>query len=185
METQRIFIAISFGSETREQIHAVQQSLVKSGVQARWEESKKLHLTLTFLGDLTKKGISKCMDACRIVSRAEAFSVKCPSLDAFPDWTHPRVLILRAERSPALVHLQSHLLKELWSRGLVLHDAGKPYQPHITLARNVEKINSRSAEKTLALSFHVTETVLFSSTLAGSGSHYTQLASFPLATPHH
>jgi RNA 2',3'-cyclic 3'-phosphodiesterase len=97
----------------------------------------KIHLTLAFLGSLEPDRL----DA------ASAIEVAAPAMrlamDCVGSFRAARVAWAGMSQTPAaLSDLQSRLSRELRARGFALED--RPFAPHVTLARRIERAIPRS-----------------------------------------
>jgi len=128
----RLFIAIDFDAAVKAALLDVQDELRARCSGATFSTRDNLHLTLAFLGE------------CDSVERAAAETAMDIDFGAF-DLTFDGVGRFRGHdgdtwyvdlaKSPALISLQSRLVKRLTAAGLPV-DA-RPFRPHVTLARRV------------------------------------------------
>lgn len=140
-----------------------------------------MHITLFFWGeaDLT------------LVSRIKAFVFSFGSaprpveahfggVETFPPTGNPRVIWAGLDRgSEHIVRIQADMKKALEEAGVKLEDEGRPFRPHITLARNKFARLEASALADISLpanSFVFDRVVLFQSILKPAGAEYTALA---------
>jgi 2'-5' RNA ligase len=143
-----------------------------------------LHCTLRFLGDTAPETAASLGPAiARVVAEISAFSAELVGVGAFPNPQRPNV-VWTGLSAPELLGLQQRLEELAVSFGYV--PAGRPFQPHVTLARIKFRPPARLAElmrehsETSWGRFDVTEIELFQSTLMPSGSRYEILATAPL-----
>lgn len=101
----------------------------------RWTRPQQAHLTLSFLGDVPRRRLEDVSHAVReATSRHAPFAMAFRGMGAFPDPSRPRVVWLGiGEGREALEALAAAV------RGrrvvLDLGSDGKPFRPHLTLAR--------------------------------------------------
>ena len=95
--------------------------------------ARKIHLTLAFLGEVPDERMEAVLDAARAVPPA-AFDLRIDRLGGF---RRSKVAWAGARPGPALAQLQSALTCQLRARGFALEE--RPFAPHVTLARKVER----------------------------------------------
>ena len=92
----------------------------------------KIHLTLAFLGELEP---GRLEGACAVQLPATAVRL---AMDCVGSFRAARVAwAAMSQPSAALSGLQSHLSRELRSRGFELED--RAFSPHVTLVRRIER----------------------------------------------
>ena len=98
-------------------------------------ERSKIHLTLSFLGEVAAEREAAIADVAASMPRAGGFTLV---LDRAGSFRRSRVAWAGASREPpALLELQSGLEARLRAAGFVLED--RPYRPHLTLARKIAR----------------------------------------------
>ncbi len=131
----RLFIAVDVPGETIAVAKRVIERLHRTGIDARWVEPARLHLTLWFLGNVAAEEVPAI---CRAIDRAAA---AVPPLDlllagvgAFPDAANPRTVWLGVRGgAEGLVTLHEALGVELEPLGFLPEE--RRYRPHVTLGR--------------------------------------------------
>ncbi len=92
--------------------------------------TENLHLTLKFMGEIEGKALEETVLALReIAGETPAFPLSFTGFGRFPAKGTPRTLWLAAEASPSLLELGETVAKR------IPYGDGKPFSPHITLAR--------------------------------------------------
>lgn len=147
-------------------------------------------MTLKFLGDQPAdrlESIRQLLSAWAV--GAAPLDLRIAGAGAFPDTTRPRVVWVGVHeasgRLPGWVERLEALLEPLGVRR-----EGRPYQPHLTLARVKERLTPAGLQrlqqeldsldgKTIA-DLHVDEVILFRSELRPEGAVYSALATAPL-----
>lgn len=134
-ETSRVFIALDpdelFKKTLDERLQGIRPRF-SEGV--KWDKPEQVHLTLAFLGETDNAAISAITDACREATlTTPSFSLIFDHPGMFPPRGKPSVLWLGCAEQPALLHLASAIRAALHARGI--HFDGKPFRPHLTLAR--------------------------------------------------
>lgn len=192
----RAFVAVELNQELRQAIGRVQaqtkERLMKrlpTDARIQWVRPESIHLTLKFLGDIAERRVDEMRHAlAATIGSASRFTVEVGGLGVFPDHRAPRVLwIGLADASHRLSRLAADIDSALTALGFA--PEGKPFTPHLTLARIKEK--SREVGQALTASGALTEgaqagrltvrsVALMRSELKPSGSVYTRLWEVPL-----
>jgi 2'-5' RNA ligase len=181
----RTFIAIELPLEIKNRLTQLQKELRETGADVKWVEPRNIHLTLRFLGDISKEQLNRIETALdKLAINNHAFNATLSTLGVFPKIEFARVIwvgINEGEKEAIAV------AKDLEDRlqGLGLPKEERPFSTHITLGRvrspkNKEKLISALQElgEKLAkenLEFHVGKIALFKSSLTSSGPIYETL----------
>ena len=128
----RLFCAIDLDRSCRLALMRYQDRLRAAGFAGRWTTQENLHLTLAFLGE---QPVARRAAAALAETAGEPFSLTFGGLGRFSQ-RGGDVLYLAVSPSPALLDLQRGLNAALDRQGLKTE--GRPYRPHITLARRAE-----------------------------------------------
>ncbi len=181
----RAFIAVNLAAPVIEEIAKVQAALQKAQGDIRWTRGEGLHLTLKFLGDITRNQVEPILAALREALREQsALHVLAQGLGAFPNLRRPRVLWagLSGERLPELSRAIETALMPL-----DFPPEEREFTPHLTLGR-VRSL--RGWERVLALvkeyeharfgESTVDQVTLYQSELRPNGAVYSPLGSVPL-----
>jgi 2'-5' RNA ligase len=188
----RTFVAIEPGDSVRRRAAAVAQRLQPYAPQARWVDEESLHLTLTFLGELSERQVE---DACAQVEWAaranEPFEVRLAGVGAFPDLAGPRAVWLGVtDGADELRRLQADVADAV--ADLLPSDPAPPFHPHLTLCRLARTAFAASgglAGGIAALATHdagttiVDSITVFASDLYPRGPEYTPMATWQLGMP--
>lgn len=132
---RRVFFALWPGETTRRELLRTTRTAVRrSGGRAT--PPGNLHITLAFLGPLTKKDLETVVEVPPIPSRE--FMIE---LDTLGHWSRSRVLWLGATQVPGeLVQLERNLWDALVAVGF--ERERRPYHPHVTLARKARSVDT-------------------------------------------
>lgn len=184
----RLFLAINFALEVRHAIAEASAPLRAAAPDLSWIREPQLHLTVKFLGeqpeDLAPK-LAKAMN--EVGGRNRVVDVEIGGIGAFPNFRRPRVVWIGVSPEPKLELLHHDVESACESLGLPLD--GKPFRPHLTLARVKPRAAMSDVLKNLAraakaVSFTeevvITSIDLMESELTTVGSRYRLLASSPL-----
>jgi len=188
-EAWRLFVALELPDSVREAIAAVQQQLRERGLgRLRWVRPQGIHLTLKFLGNVAT---GRLLDLSRALQGATAgqgaLSLSTAGAGIF-DERRPRVLWLGlAGDLDRLKSLQARVDEALLPLGF--HLEGRPFAPHLTLARVPpaqasalkDAIRQALADTNVPEeTFLSTEVSLMRSVLTREGALYNRLEAFPL-----
>ena len=187
MEGIRSFIAIEIPQQLQTRIGELQKELKRSEADVRWVRPENIHLTLKFLGTVSRESPEKIAEAIApLVAAWKPFDLRIQGLGCFPSTRNPRVLWVGIERGKEEVcSLQKAI--ENKSAEAAIPEEIRPFQPHLTLGRvhspkgkygltqAVEKLKDAEVG-----SFQASELFLFKSDLRPSGAVYTKLKTFPM-----
>lgn len=144
------------------------------------------HVTLKFLGDVSVADVAALAETLRTAA-APVGQTRCTlqGLGVFPTRERPSVVWAGVQHAEVLSDLAERV--EAACEPLGFPREGRPFHPHLTLAR----IKSRPPAELAALlqeheqthfgDWEVTSVVLFQSLRERSGARYVPLATFPLA----
>jgi len=178
----RLFLALELAPATAEEIHAAVAPLQDSAPGLAWVPAHKLHLTLKFLGDADESRVAALGDVtARLAAGHRPFELTLGGIGAFPNFRRPRVVWLGVEGEPRLELLHHDV--EVAAADLGYELEGRPYRPHVTLARVREPLTADRARvlarAARAVSYSATVVVdrltLFDSATGGSGVHYRRV----------
>lgn len=170
--TVRTFVALELPDTMRAEIVDLARCLA-GRVTGRFVPGENYHLTLAFLGEI---GEAESRDVIAAMDEAAA--------GRGPVRLHPTglgtfgkpsdcTLWLGIEPVPELVVLAEELRAALADRGIAFD--GKPFRPHITLARRVRLPKGELAPLAFPEPAHATRMTLFKSTLTPEGPIYKPL----------
>jgi 2'-5' RNA ligase len=181
----RTFICLELPETIRVQAEELQRRLASLGDKIRWANPRNLHLTLRFLGEISRSQVETvCLVVRCAAARVDAFPIRLSGTGCFPSPRRPRAFWIGVADASPLVHLFEAIEDELASAGFPRE--GRPFSPHLTLGRvRHDRSNSRLGEAMVgaefdAAPFLVTDVTLMKSELRKSGSVYTALVRAPL-----
>jgi len=178
----RLFLALELPATTAQELHAAAASLRDVEPDLAWVPVHKLHLTLKFLGEGDDARVAAIVEAAdRVAARHRPLEVTLGGVGAFPNFRRPRVVWLGAEGEPRL-ELVHHDV-EIATAELGYEVEGRPFRPHVTLARvrdplSPERIRALSrAARAIGYSStaFVDRLTLFDSATGSSGARYRPL----------
>lgn len=131
----RAFIAVSIPDGIKNQLAGLQSKLKRAGADVKWTRPHGIHITLRFMGYLSKDDLEKTGQAVATAAgEFSAFEVEVKGSGTFPERGRPRVIwtgISQGERE--LQSVAARLEQELIKTGL--GGADKPFRGHLTLGR--------------------------------------------------
>ena len=193
--TIRVFIALDISDAARSSLSGVMDGLrtaIPRGV--RWADSRGIHLTLKFLGDIDPGRTDGILESIRRVGQdGSSFSLSLAGLGVFPNQRQPRVLWAGvAGDLDSLAELQSGVEEAMAEQGFTRERRG--FNPHLTIGR-VRNVVSASERQNIgaslsSCSLEPTEPwrpdtmYLFQTTFIPDGSIHDIIGAAPLLTPH-
>ena len=178
----RLFLAIELGEQVLDLLERETAPLQTEAPDLSWTAREKRHLTLKFVGDVPDDAPPRLIAAAeRVSSRHQRVEMSIGGVGAFPNFRRARVVWIGVEQEPRLELLHHDLEVACEQEGFEVE--GRPFRPHVTLARvraplDVERARSL-ARVARTVRVHVTERVeritLFESILAPSGARYRRL----------
>ncbi|MGD0709172.1 MAG: RNA 2',3'-cyclic phosphodiesterase [Anaerolineaceae bacterium] len=192
MDSIRTFIALELPAFVHEELSSIILHLkqeVPSGI--RWVPANNIHITLKFLGDVSKNNLAAIDQAVESIAKGHsAFDIHLGNLGAFPNLRRPRVIWIGIQAPDTLVKMVQEIDQALVRLGYP--SEGRPFSPHLTLGRvaqdtqpqELESIaRSLSTQKVAVDSPVLMEQVtVFKSELRPSGAMYTPLYRHALKT---
>ena len=184
----RLFLAINMEPALRREVADATASLRDVAPAAGWVDEGRLHLTLKFLGEQPEASVAPLTEMLDEVSRRHRqFAIRVRHVGAFPNFRRARVVWMGVEPDPRLELLHDDVEVACATMGFELE--GRPFRPHITLARVK---HDRVDEQTLRALWRAGKRVdfeeetlvesidLMHSTLSPSGSRYERVHASPL-----
>jgi 2'-5' RNA ligase len=187
----RLFVAINPPPPLRESVHAALAPLRAAAPAIHWTPAEKLHATVRFLGEQPEAMVGPFIDMLK--TAAAGFSpipMTLGTLGAFPAWRRARVVWVGATGEPKLELLHHDI--EVGFVGLGLEVEGRPFRPHVTVARlhgeggGTVAAAIREAARGVRIreAMMVESLDLMASEPTETGVRYVRLASAPLSRRH-
>jgi RNA 2',3'-cyclic 3'-phosphodiesterase len=179
----RLFIAVDLPGEIQSDVEA----LMGHVHNARWVNSRQLHITLRFMGDTPEATLPALRDGLARV-RQERFSLQLRGVGVFPPGhprKPPRVLWLGIEPAGDLVRLKSVIDAALAGSPAAMASE-QTFSPHLTLARFRQPPDRTLADFLEKYQDYkspvwpVADFRLYQSTLRREGAIHAIVASYPL-----
>lgn len=183
----RCFIAIPLSKEIQTTLDAHCAPLKTIESDVKWVEPHLMHLTLQFLGDLSRDQAERVANHLKIaLCHIPAFAIECSAIGAFPAIENPRILwmgINKGSQSVATLYQIVHQAIE----AAQIKIKNEPFHPHITLGRlrsgfgRKNFIEQLKKSPPLAQTQDVKQVILYESVLSHEGPIHTPRWWFNLA----
>ena len=183
----RLFLAINLPVETRREIAAATAPLREAAPELAWIRDPQLHLTVKFLGEQSEERLDEIRNAIAgVAARHREIPLALGGIGAFPNFRRARVVWMGVAQEPRLELLHHDV--EVACGKLGVETEGRPFRPHLTLAR-VKAVQPEERMRVLAraakqTSYDTDLTVrsldLMQSELTTMGPNYTMLLSAAL-----
>jgi RNA 2',3'-cyclic 3'-phosphodiesterase len=181
----RLFTAIDLPAEVVRNLESLLDRL-RPAARARWSPPVNLHITTRFIGEWPAERLPELEAALTALPGCGPIPMRVRKLGFFPNPHAPRVFWAGVEASPGLPVLALETDRALGTLGL--QPEGRPFSPHLTLARIKEPVPLQRLREAIAAlpslefgDFAADRFHLYQSRLSPAGSVYTKLAEFPLA----
>jgi RNA 2',3'-cyclic 3'-phosphodiesterase len=181
----RTFICLDLPDALRVDVEALQRRLAGLGDKVRWVDPRNLHLTLRFLGEISRPQVETvCLAVRCAASRMDAFPIHLSGTGCFPSPRRPRAFWIGVSDASNLIRLFETIERELVSAGFPRE--ARPFSPHLTVGRvRVDRSTARLGEAMGAAEFDaqpflVAEVTVMKSELRTSGAVYTPIARLSL-----
>ena len=178
----RAFVAVFPPPEVRRALAGAARGLPVSG-EVRWVRPENVHLTLKFLGDVSKDDLSRVVEALEpLRDRHEPFEAEPSGFGAFPSTRRARTLWAGiGEGSEPLRTLAKDVEASLEPLGFGRED--RAYMPHLTLGRaRARPVVLEAVETPSSVpNFPVRNVELVESVPGGTGPTYSTIATFVLS----
>jgi 2'-5' RNA ligase len=130
----RLFLAINLEAMTRQTVYDRAAQLRAAAPHFKWVSSDRLHLTLKFLGEQPDEAVPRLAAAMDDVSRRHrAIDTFLNEFGGFPNFRRLRVVFISMQPDPRLELLHHDVEGACRALGYGLD--GRPFRPHVTLAR--------------------------------------------------
>jgi RNA 2',3'-cyclic 3'-phosphodiesterase len=182
----RLFFAIELGDQLLDLLEETIAPLRAEAPELAWTRREQRHLTLKFLGSVEEADLSKLTaSADRAAAHHAPLDMTVREIGAFPNFRRARVVWIGVEQDARLELLHHDLEQACEQEGFEIE--GRPFRPHVTLARiraplSVDRLRAlaRAARSVKMKSTVRVECItLFESTLAPSGARYRRVHAAP------
>ncbi len=177
----RTFIAINLPDTLKESIGESIRQYKSFGVYVKWVHSKKIHITLKFLGEIDENKIVEIEDAIqKVASQYRPFQLSVEGWGGFPNLHKPRVFWTGIQQGKEhLITIAKDL--ETYLEPLGFEREKRSFSPHITIGRVkslsgihklTETMEKQQFQKT---AFEVKQIEFIKSELTPRGPVYTSI----------
>ncbi len=186
METYRTFVAVPLSDALKQELAALQVSLMRQcpPQSVRWVAAEGMHLTLFFLGEVEVRRIPAIKAALgQVAQQAQPCTCRVGGLGVFPNVRRPRVVWVGLEEPEG--HLRAlHQAVNAALEGLGFTPEERAFTPHLTLGRVAKQATPAEMEaigkvvartSTPTWTEHMAKLVFYRSELKPSGAVYTPL----------
>ena len=147
-EVIRTFIAVDLPPNVLDALGQISTQLQEKlpGTAVRWVNFEKMHLTLKFLGDISRENIDMVEKILQTeASKRGVMEIGVGGIGAFPKARHPRVIWVGVEAPPDLFDLRRGIEDGVARLG---YNYDKyEFTPHLTLGRISRKASARDVRK--------------------------------------
>jgi len=184
----RTFISVEIPEEAKKKFVPLDNLLRNGTLSLKLVKIENLHLTLKFLGEITKEELKELIETCRIIGETfSPFSLCLKGVGIFPNIKKPRIIWAGVEKGKENLKEITKLLEEkLEKKGFLAEK--REFQGHLTLARVRRAAKGKKFLENLVeefkeeqfCSFPVTKFYLMKSELKKEGPTYTVLKEISL-----
>jgi len=184
----RLFISLDTPEPVKRSMAILRDDLARRMREVRWEDARKFHCTLRFLGSVEHARLGPIEEQVRAAaSGTPPLSLRYSGIGFFPDSGHPRILWVGiTDIDGTLGRLQQRISAGLSSLGFIPEE--RPFHPHVTLGRiGTRRRPDRLTDIMKTCTFEhppviVPAVEIMQSVLSPHGSEYLLLRSIPLVS---
>jgi len=152
----------------------------------RWVNPGNFHVTLRFIGDTTTEQVEDIKESLKkAIRNLSSFSFHISGIGVFRSISYPRVIWLGIRGGEELGTLKLSVDHNL--SGIINTDLQENYNPHLTIGRMKNIINTKNLELLLKeyrdfnfLNVRVDQVLFYESRLLPAGPEYSVLSAYPL-----
>jgi 2'-5' RNA ligase len=183
----RTFLAVSLSPSILAGIEKLIRTLQSNLEEVHWVETKNLHVTLKFLGDIPLNDLPKLIDAVtQSLRQTHSFDLAFQGFGVFPSRESPKTIWIGCQEGSK----ELGLLAENINEGLIplgFPKEARRFSPHLTVGRVKKTVQSSllmslldEQQNRFFGSCNVNEVLIVSSELTRRGPIYDELATIPL-----
>jgi len=183
VQYRRLFIALDIPEDAKDKLFLYRDA-VPTKRMYHWEQKEKLHLTISFLGNVEVEKIPLIENILDEVAMFGKFSCFIPNFGFFGFLDKPKALYARVVSDQTLFRIEKYLSECLENLDILTDE--KHFKPHVTLMKVKEKFEEGFIEAFTSvqfekISFLAKEIVLYESELNQTGSIYKKLKTIYLS----
>lgn len=129
----RLFVALEIPDKTRTALAELVAGLKPKCPLARWVRPEGMHVTLKFIGHVPPESLPAIHKALARIHSAGPIEIQFRGLGFFPSDIRPRVFWCGVQASANAAALAAEMDRALATLGV--EQEGRPFAPHLTLAR--------------------------------------------------
>ena len=184
----RAFIAIPLPKEVSEYLTEIISNLklIIPDKSVKWVQPGNIHLTLKFLGNISKSTLHFLIEKLKTENEFSPFNLTINKIGAFPSLYKPQVIWVGTSSHNTLSELAQFVEK---STSMVKNENdSKSFSPHLTIARlkpgvkndNLDIIKQElyKRKELNSISFTINHFCIYQSILTSKGPIYTELRKY-------
>ncbi|MBW6471599.1 MAG: RNA 2',3'-cyclic phosphodiesterase [Anaerolineaceae bacterium] len=181
----RAFVAIPLPKDVTEYLSEIISDLKLTfpDKSVKWVQPGNIHLTLKFLGNISKSTLHFLLEKLRTDNRFSTFNLTINKIGAFPSIYKPKVIWVGTSSHDTLSELAQFVEK---STSMVKNENdSKSFSPHLTIARlrpgvkkdqfDIIKQELYKRREINSISFSINYFCMYQSILTSEGPIYTEL----------
>jgi RNA 2',3'-cyclic 3'-phosphodiesterase len=183
----RLFTGIELPAEIKTRLTRLLDTL-RPAARIKWNPVGNLHITTKFIGEWPDERVDELVAALHSLPSRPKVHIAVRNLGWFPNPSSPKVFWAGVNAGPGLAELARETERVLERLGVPVE--GRPFSPHLTLARIKAPVSLtalRTAVETSANpdfgQFMADRFFLYRSTLKPTGSEYCKIAEFLFEKP--
>ncbi|MFH1412443.1 MAG: RNA 2',3'-cyclic phosphodiesterase [bacterium] len=170
----RCFIALPTSNKIKSHLTEIQSQIhrLNPWLQVKWTDKQNMHVTLEFLGDLSKSDLDIVKKVLSQTTDFPDFDYELKEISAFPNIDMARTIIVKIKDKEQIgFKLQNAIHEKLEN----ILDNNRPWTPHLTLGR-IKNSPQRLKIHDIKLNnlvWTVNEVILYQSELTPNGPIYS------------
>ena len=183
-DQKRIFIGIPSGDPIKSILPKIKSTFAYKSSDMTWLPLKNIHLTLSFLGDISNNKIPALFQSLENNILSAQFQIRISRTGVFPSEKTPKILWLGLDKGKDELKILNQKIEKLIMKYKIDYDK-KPFIPHITVARIKKAFGKIDVLPFLnsvysPIELEVNSISIFESKLFPKGVQYTVIKTFPL-----
>lgn len=183
-DQKRIFIGIPAGDQIKSILHLLKSAVNCNPRHIKWIPFENIHLTLSFLGDVSINKIPDIIQSVEHNIATAQFQLSISGTGVFPSSRSPKVLWLGIDKGIDELKLLHHQIKKSVTE-LKENYENNTFVPHISIAR-IRRLHRKIDVLAFLNSVYspidleVDSISMYESKLFPKGAQYTIINTFPL-----